>query len=229
MAVPTRYRAQAAVTALLACAAALLLAGCAGGPVAPAWQSDAHYALASYEQAYLRGNDRLAQLEFAQARREISSTGRGALLARAELLRCALRVASLAFDDCPGYRALARDADAPERAYAAYLSGRGAGFDVALLPAPQRAVAAGGGERALDAIADPVSRLVAAGVLFRGARITPRGIATAVRTASAQGWRRPLLAWLGVEAQRAEAGGDAAAAARIRRRIDLVVSGGKAP
>ena len=44
----------------------------------------------------------------------------------------------------------------------------------------------------------------------------------AIDTASAQGWRRPLLMWLGVAQQRAQAAGNAAEAARLQRRIDLV-------
>ena len=47
-------------------------------------------------------------------------------------------------------------------------------------------------------------------------------IATAIETASAQGWRRPLLAWLNVELQRAEAVGATSDAERLRRRIALV-------
>ena len=35
-------------------------------------------------------------------------------------------------------------------------------------------------------------------------------------------WRRPLLAWLGVQLQRAESSGDSAGAAQIRRRMALV-------
>ena len=49
----------------------------------------------------------------------------------------------------------------------------------------------------MAAIQDPLSQLVAAGVLFRSGRATPGVIATAVNTASERGWRRPLLAWLG--------------------------------
>jgi hypothetical protein len=44
----------------------------------------------------------------------------------------------------------------------------------------------------------------------------------AVGTASREGWRRPLLAWLGVQAQRAEKAGDVVEAQRIRRRMALV-------
>jgi hypothetical protein len=69
---------------------------------------------------------------------------------------------------------------------------------------------------------DPLSRLVAAGALFQSGRASPAVVAQAVDTASAQGWRRPLLAWLGVQARLAEQASDADGAARIRRRIQLV-------
>jgi len=63
---------------------------------------------------------------------------------------------------------------------------------------------------------------VSLGVQFRNAKATPESIATAIEISSAQGWRRPLLAWLGVEEKRAEAAGDREALERIRRRIALV-------
>jgi hypothetical protein len=59
-------------------------------------------------------------------------------------------------------------------------------------------------------------------VELRKGAITPAGIAAAVDIASAQGWRRPLLAWLGVQLQRAEAAGDSETAARLRRRMELI-------
>jgi hypothetical protein len=213
-------------------AALLLLSACAGAPAPPDWQANAQLALRNFTAAYYAGNTRLADQEFARARAEIASTGRPDLLARAELVRCAARVASLAFDNCPGFEALAADALAPERAYAAFLAGRWQGLDPALLPAQHRALLAGGTDAnagALAAIADPMSRLVATGVLFRIGRLTPAGIAAATDTASASGWRRPLLAWLGVEAARADAAGDGDAAARIRRRIAIASSGASVP
>lgn len=110
------------------------------------------------------------------------------------------------------------DATPAQRTYAAYLAGQWDGLAVALLPEQHRAVVASG---ALDKIEDPLSRLVAAGALFKAGRMTPQGIALAADTASTQGWRRPLLAWLGVQEHRARAAGDAAAADRIRRRMAL--------
>jgi len=46
--------------------------------------------------------------------------------------------------------------------------------------------------------------------------------AGAIDIASAQGWRRSLLAWLGVRQIRAGAARDRGALERIRRRIALV-------
>lgn len=196
----------------------LLLAGCAGKPLPPDWQSNAKGALDGYTDDWLKGNTSAAEAEFRRARLETSATGRADLVAQVELVRCAAQAATLVFDECPGFAALAPDATAAQRAYADYLAGRWQGLDAALLPEQHRPVVASG---ALAGVADPLSRMVAAGALFKAGRITPDGIALAVDTASNQGWRRPLLTWLGVQAQRAEAAGDSAALEHIRRRIAL--------
>ena len=91
-----------------------------------------------------------------------------------------------------------------------------------LLPPQHRAVAGGGDTAAVKAIAEPLSRLIAAGVLLRSGRASPEVLQLAADTASAQGWRRPLLAWLGVQAQRAERAGAHDEAQRLRRRMALV-------
>ena len=205
----------------------LALAACGNSPQAPQWQMNAKGSAERATEAALGGDIRVEAAEFVRARGEVSRTGRPDLVARLELLRCATRVAALDFDPCTGFEALAGDAAAPERAYARYLNGAVEPGDAALLPEPHRALAAGATpDTALASIEDPVSRLVAAGVLMRSGRATPGVIAQAVETASARGWRRPLLAWLKVQQQRAEAAGDAAAAAGLQRRIDLVLSAG---
>ena len=205
---------------------AALISACASKPVPPDWQANAHGALKDFSAAYLTGNSRVANLEFARARSEIASTGRADLIARAELVRCATRVASLEFDNCAGMAGLSDDAGPSERAYAAFLAGRWPGVDAAALPAQHRALVMAGNEAARNAalagLQDPLGQLVAAGVLFQMGQLAPSGIAAAVNTASEQGWRRPLLAWLGVQARRAEAAGDGDAKARIQRRMDLV-------
>ncbi len=209
--------------------AALALAGCASGPLPPDWQTNAKSALEHAVAAYLKGDARIEAIEFARARGEVARTGRLDLAARVELARCAARVASLVFEPCEGFEKLRADAAAAERAYADYLAARPQPQDAALLPQRHRGVAASLGadtaDAALRAIEDPLARLVAAGVVFRANRATPATIALAIDTASAQGWRRPLLAWLNVQLMRAERAGDRAQAERLRRRIALVQGG----
>jgi hypothetical protein len=214
----------AAVTVMLAS-----LAACGSAPPAPDWQMNAKASLERATAAYLSGNARLEALEFTRARTELARTGRADLLARAELTRCAARVASLVFEDCAGFAALAQDAPPAERAYADYLAGKASPQDAALLPAAHREVASGSGSaEALARMPDPMSRLVAAGVLLRSGRAQPAVFALAADTASAEGWSRPLAAWLSVQVQRAEAAGELDEAARLRRRVAVVLDGGPA-
>ena len=177
-----------------------LVAACSSAPVPLDWQQNSFDALQSFQRLYLAGGSAGAEAEFKAARSELAATGRADLVARAELVRCAAQVASLVFEPCKAFEALAQDAGAEERAYAAYLEGRG----------PH------------SAANEPFSRLVAYGVQMRTTRIDPQGVATAVEISSSQGWRRPLLAWLGVQLKRAEQAGDSETAARLKRRMELV-------
>jgi len=209
-----------------AAATALVLAACSSTPSAPDWQSNASSALGRAVKAYLVGDSRVAGVEFDLARRELASTGRAEQVALAVLTRCAVRAASLDVGPCKEFDALRPDVSAAERAYADYLANRVQAQDIALLPAQHRPIAASNlsgdaAVKALQAIDDPLARLVAASVLFQGGRANPAAIALAVETASEQGWRRPLLAWLGVQLALAEKSGDTVTAEQIRRRIAL--------
>jgi len=200
--------------------AAVVLAACGSKPQSPEWQMNAHGALERFEQAWLAGQTRAADAEFARARRELAGTADATLVARAELTRCAVQVASLVFEPCAGFEPLRADAAPAERAYADYLQGMR--VSPQLLPAQHRAVAGGTADaKAVQAIGDPLSRLVAAGVLLRSGRGSPELMQLASDTASSQGWRRPLLAWLGAQLQLAERRGAQDQAERLRRRIAL--------
>ena len=202
-----------------------VLAGCAGKPPAPDWQLNAYSASDRAVQAYLDGRQRVESAEFARARSEIARTGDAAQLARLELLRCAAQVASLDLAPCTRFDALAQDATPAERAYARYLAGRADPADVALLPQAQQAAARAGPEQTAAVIAgqsDPLAQLVAAGARFARGQASPQLVQLAVDTASRQGWRRPLLAWLGVQEKLAEGRGDEPEAARLRRRMAIV-------
>jgi hypothetical protein len=198
------------------------LAGCSNMPPPPDWQMNAKDHLEHAVNAYLSGNDRVAVNEFERARIEVARTGRPDLLARIELVRCACLVASLDLSPCTGFEALRRDAAPAEQAYADYLAGRLQPQDVALLSALHRAIA--GGALELPEGGDPLARLIAASVMLQAGQSNPELVTQAVDSASAQGWRRPLLAWLKVQHKLATQDGVTSEAERIRRRIDLVLN-----
>jgi hypothetical protein len=223
---------------------ALLLSACASKPPPPDWQISAFAALNSFTNAYLTGNTKVAEFEFARARTEVARTGRVDLMARLELARCAAQVASLDLQPCTGYDALAVDAQPAEPAYASFIGGRWSGLDPALLPMAYRSLVAQALEveksnaapkaasastpqdvqanSSLGQIQDPLSRLIAAGSLLQREQLTPADLGLAVKTASDMGWRRPLLAWLGVQLKRQQTAGNTTGASETQRRIDLV-------
>ena len=204
----------------------MTLAACASGPKPADWQLEAKGAMERAVNAYLEGNSRVEAAELAIARLEISSTGRVDLMARAELLSCASHVASLVFEPCAGFEKLRQDAPPAERAYADYLAGKLQAQDVNLLPKDQQISAQAAilrAQTAIENIADPLAKLVAAGTAFQAGKASPAVVQAAVDAASSQGWRRPLLAWLGVQLKLAEASGNSLEAARLQRRITFAL------
>ncbi|MFC7459504.1 hypothetical protein [Hydrogenophaga defluvii] len=205
---------------------AVVLSACSSTPPPPDWAVSAQGSLARSVDAYLSGNTRVATLELDRARAEVARTGAPERLARLELVHCAAEVASLSFTACPAYQAVAPDAAAPEQAYARYLRAQVTPADASQLPEVHRMLVGAAPDQAaarVAAIADPLSRLVAAAVLLRAERATDAVVRLTVDTASAQGWRRPLMAWLGVALARAQAAGQGDEAARLQRRLDVLM------
>ena len=201
------------------------LSACASGQKVPDWAINEQGAAERATEAYLSGNTREAGAEWRKAREEVTRTGRPDLLARLELARCAAQVAALDASPCSGYDAVAQDAAPPEQAYALYLRGQLPASDVALLPKAQQAIATQNPAQAataLAAIADPLSRLVAAGALAVRGPLPMAVVQQAVDTASTQGWRRALLAWLINQQRLAQEQGDTALAAQVQRRLELL-------
>ena len=207
-------------------AVTMVLSACASGPKPADWQLESKGAMERAVNAYLEGNSRVEAAELARARLEISSTGRVDLLARAELLSCASRVASLVFEPCAGFEKLRQDAPPAERAYADYLAGQLKSQDIILLPKNQQINAQAIVLRvqpAIDSVADPLAKLVASGTALQAGNASPALVQAAVDAASSHGWRRPLLAWLGVQRKLFEASGNLPEAERIQRRIALTL------
>jgi hypothetical protein len=216
-------------------AAVLCLAtSCSSGAPTPDWAQDAHAALERATQAYLSAEQRIATAEYERARQQLARTARADLVARGELLRCAAAFASLHNlaatppSSCAAFEPLRAAASAADQAYADFMAGRLEPARIGLLPEAQQAAAAAGQnpaqrEAAIRAIQAPLPRLVAAAAALRDG-VAPQGIVDlAVETASAQGWRRPLLAWLTLQLKRAQAAGDVASSQALQQRIELLM------
>lgn len=203
-------------------ALALLLAACGNKPRQPDWLVNADSAQDRFERAWLKGDDRVAAAEFDRFRSAVTSTAEPALVARAELTRCAVRVASLDFAPCTGFEPLRPFVSAEERAYADFLAGVLAPQDAGRLPKEYRAVAGGeSGAKAVKGIKDPLSRVIASAVLLRTGRADPEVLEIATDAASDQGWRRSVLAWLGAQLLRAQQAGATEEVARLRKQMEL--------
>ncbi|CDN90607.1 hypothetical protein BN948_05052 [Hydrogenophaga intermedia] len=156
---------------LAVCLFVLALSACSSGPPTPAWQMSARSSLDASAIAWLEGRDAVHSAEFTRARAAVARTGQLDLIARAELHRCALRVATLVFEPCAGFDALATDATPEDAAYARYLANRLQPGDAERLPPAHRAaLAATDPAAALRGVDDPVTRLVAAGAALQRAQ-----------------------------------------------------------
>lgn len=220
---------QAQCWKALAAMSVIALSACGSQPPAPDWALNAEAAAQKASSAYLQGLQRVETLQWQKAREAVASTGQPVLAAKVELMRCAAQVASLDWNGCPAYEALAQDATKEEQAYARYLQAQPLPADVELLPPAQRAVArrlldgavADGGQQ-VGEIKEPLPRLLAAGVLLRGGGVSAVLLQQGVDTASVQGWRRPLMAWLRLQLKEAKQDDNHEKAAQLARRLKLL-------
>lgn len=212
---------------LLALAGLVLLVACgSGGPPPPDWKTDSADLIERYKKHALLGENTLAERYFQQAISATGGAGRVADTARLWLVRCATRRAMLIDDACPEYADLARiEPNAADLAYYRFITLRWDELDLALLPGHHRdLVRAPAGKRhdTLSRISDPLARLLDASLLVLRREANPQTLELATETASAQGWRQPLLTYLKLQEKQAIELGNTAEQARLAKRIQLV-------
>jgi len=214
--------------ALLALTAALLLAGCFGGPPpGPEWRLRAADASQRYYHAMLAGDRQRAASNLARALEAASRSDDLTVLARVHLGRAAMHLALLRDPDLARSDELLELAGDPAlHAYRRFLAGQPGARDADRLPPglglPARRLRADKPRalaEAVQAIGEPRRRLVAAAVAHRRYPRKRAFTDIAVDAASQEGWRAVLLAWLPVQAEAAERAGESAEAAAIRDRL----------
>jgi len=205
---------------------------CACGSVAPTpkWQDNAYEQLEIYKTSFLAGKEESTEPHFVKAGREMAAGNDLNLLAVAWLTKYALHAASLeSFDDNEFQRLSRLEPNAADLAYCNFLKGNFSAVDINLLPARYAGVMkaaavkdATSAVREINAIADPLSRLVACGVCVKYITYDENILQTAIDTAAAHGWRRPLWAYLAKLQDFYGERGDKLKANAIKERLEFL-------
>ena len=212
---------------LVAAACLAVLTACGtGGPPAPDWKVDSADLIERYKKHALLGENTIAERYFQQAIAATGGAGRVADTARLWLVRCATRRAMLLDDACTEYAELARIEPNPtDYAYYRFITLRWNDLDVSHLPGQHREFMRAAPERrteALRRVDEPLARLLDASLIVMRQEATRATLEIATETASARGWRQPLLTYLKLLHKLAVESGDAHEQERLKKRIDLV-------
>ena len=208
----------------------LLVAGCGTTKPATEWLSAGYHQMDNYKRNYLSGQDKIAGLQFNDALKEVKKSGDLEILARAYLIRMALQTATLQDLASAEYLKIeAANPSPPNRNFYAFLKGEVAQVDEKLLPAQylgfiETLRRQGEGERlrAIERLDDPLSQLIAVGILVRMGQDNEAVLQRAIATASVEGWKKALLAYLARLKAYYEGKQEKSKALAIEQRINLI-------
>lgn len=208
-------------------AAWLLLSACgSAGPPVPDWKTDAVDYIERYKKHALLGEPVVAERFFQRALNATGGAGRISETARLWLVHCATRRANLQDDDCSEYAELAKlETSAEDRAYYQFVTLKWNEVDAAKLPAQYGALLKSDTARLntqIAAIEDPLSRLLAASLVTQRGQADHATLVIAMETASAQGWRQPLLTYLKLLEKSAASRGASSEQQAYATRIRLI-------
>ena len=188
---------------LLAITLLLFMSAC-GSPPIPQWKDTSFRQLASYKINFLTDQEDATEPHFAKAKQAVSSNNDLNLLATVYLTKYALHTAALEdFDDSDFLRIEKLQPNAPNRAYYDFLKGNFIAVDAGLLPSAYSKLLpllinkdVSAALRAIAAIDDPLSCLIACGIWIKYLPAEASVLNLAINTAAKEGWRRPLWAYL---------------------------------
>jgi hypothetical protein len=207
----------------------MLLAGC-GSKTIPDWINLAYHHLDNFKKDTLEGKADTADLHFSRAIQEIKKSGDLDMLERAYLTKCALQSVLLEkIDDRDYLNVEALHPSPTNKSYHALLIGSLNSVDRNQLPDQYRsfysALKAGKYEEAVDEIVrieDPLSRLIAAGLMVRYGKPDERCLEVAIDTASQNGWKKALMVYLEKLQSLYESRKDMDKAANTKKKIELI-------
>ncbi len=194
------------------------------------WKDNAFRCLEDYKINFLAGKEDATEPHFLKAKKEITAGNDMNLLAIAYLTKYALHTACLeSFETGDFARIYRQEPNPANMAYCHLLKGNFNVVEINLIsPRYVGIIKAAAGDdsalaaREIAAIDDALSRLIACGVWVRYRSSSEKILLIAVDTASSQGWRKPLAAYLNKLQTFYLERGDKDKAVRIQERIELM-------
>ncbi len=207
-----------------------LLIGCGSSKPVPEWRDASFNLLDNYKKNYLSGKERIAEAYFNKAVEEVKSSGDLDILARTYLTKYACQVAVLAaFDDNEFLRIDAAEPILRNKSFYNFLKGDFESIDENQLPEQYmgflRAFKGGNQDeidREISKIDNPLSKLIATGLLVQKNKMDETELTFAIDIASQNGWKKPLLAYLARLQSYYEMTNRPDKAARVSERIQLI-------
>jgi hypothetical protein len=205
------------------------LCACGSQPI-PQWMDTSSRQLENYKINFLADKEDETEPHFAKAKKAISSSNDLYLLATLYLTKYALNTAALEdFDATDFLRIIKLQPDPGRIAYYEFLRGNFAAVDKSRLPADYRNLwplimnkDSAAAPRQIAAISDPLSRLIACGIWVKYLPYDESVLQQGIDTSAAQGWRRPLWAYLTRLQKYYSDRQDTTKAESIRERLELL-------
>jgi hypothetical protein len=207
----------------------LIIAGCGAKPI-PDWRYETFGQLENYKKNYLKGKDQIAEFHFRKALEEVNRSGDLELISKVYLTKYAIKVASLEDvidSEYPDIEVI--EPNSENQNFFVFLKGNFPFVDANLLPKQYGSFlkACIGGKEAsindeIEKIGDPLSTLIAVGIIVKKNIHNEATLQTAIETASINGWQKPLLAYLEKLQHFYEAKNENDKAAKVQQKIKVI-------
>jgi len=205
------------------------LSGC-GPKTVPDWQNDSFKHMERFKKYFLTGDERRSELYFAKAVEEIKKSGNLDILAKAYLTKCAVSVAALEEINCDEFNVIEGiEGNRENNNFYTFLKGNFDNVAGELLPERYQKFFKSiktdtledlNGE--ITKIEDPLPRLIAVGLSVKHGRYNESTLKIALDVASAQGWKKVLLAYLEEIKSFYKKTREAAKADKVQQKINLI-------
>ena len=209
---------------------AMFCSACSSSQPIPQWKDKSYRQLETYKNDFLADKEDATEPHFRKAREAFSAGNDLDLLAKAYLTRMALQAAVLAdIDDSDFIRIDKLQPSTINRSYYDFIKGNFSAMQKTEPPHPyNRLKGAIAGKdtaaaaREIAAMENNLSRLIACGVWVKHLPYNDDILLIAITTASAQGWRRALFAYLNKLQAYYQEQNDQQKALNIKERLELL-------